>query len=427
MKTNRSLIQIVLLFCTLFFSAIAIIQYLFVENETKKASIAQLDDWANEVSRGLNYIDHWDSKKYRQAAIAVPGWYIITEEGMIYDIETFIPDIIPSPKYTNRLIPLKPISITTETGEIWRLIYQPVIGGAVLLGIPDPSDLSFADKMLFKNTKLFDSKALSEAIQVPAREIDNDIEYAVVDSQGNVKQQWGGIPARLDHATLGELQRITTEKKIVNGKIYLIQVKPIISINHKVVGRIIVPLDITLQQQAMRMQEQFNFIVVGVSWLTIIIVIIVIYVTNKKRRREQEISLEEALKRGEGQSIEFKAGVLDDILPKTIAAFANTEGGNIFFGVNDNGVVVGLIEKSTKEKDILLQKIRSSVDQSITPRLSLYPTFIEYDNKIVLRLFVPTGTRPIYLVGGIAYIRQMNSVVRARAEDLESRFKKWTT
>ena len=64
MKSNRSLIQIAL-FSVVFYTAIAFIQYLFVENETQKTSLAQADIWAEMVLKGLNFIDHWDSEKYR--------------------------------------------------------------------------------------------------------------------------------------------------------------------------------------------------------------------------------------------------------------------------------------------------------------------------------------------------------------------------
>jgi predicted HTH transcriptional regulator len=88
-----------------------------------------------------------------------------------------------------------------------------------------------------------------------------------------------------------------------------------------------------------------------------------------------EISLEETLQKGEGQSIEFKAGVIDSNVAKVIAAFANTNAGNIFIGVEDNGGISGLREQTAQERDQLLRKIRQ-VTTMIQPPVSPGATFL---------------------------------------------------
>jgi ATP-dependent DNA helicase RecG len=43
----------------------------------------------------------------------------------------------------------------------------------------------------------------------------------------------------------------------------------------------------------------------------------------------------------ESQTVEFKESWRDEYL-KTVCAFANTDGGVLYIGVNDNGKVVGV-------------------------------------------------------------------------------------
>jgi predicted HTH transcriptional regulator len=62
---------------------------------------------------------------------------------------------------------------------------------------------------------------------------------------------------------------------------------------------------------------------------------------------------------GEGKTIEFKEAESDnkDKWKKTVVAFANTEGGYILFGVNNDGQVVGL--NKIEGKDVLAIKVIS--------------------------------------------------------------------
>ncbi len=80
-------------------------------------------------------------------------------------------------------------------------------------------------------------------------------------------------------------------------------------------------------------------------------------------------TLEEAQRTGEGQSVEFKRGFseyecktgsVEDELLKSIAAFANTNDGVIFIGIDDAGHVRGLTLDFT-QKDRFERKIRQLV------------------------------------------------------------------
>ena len=69
---------------------------------------------------------------------------------------------------------------------------------------------------------------------------------------------------------------------------------------------------------------------------------------------ESQIELKELIALGESESLEFKSTLrwdlkqeavsktLEHIILKTVAAFANTKGGNLLIGVSDNGSILGL-------------------------------------------------------------------------------------
>jgi ATP-dependent DNA helicase RecG len=62
----------------------------------------------------------------------------------------------------------------------------------------------------------------------------------------------------------------------------------------------------------------------------------------------------------ENQNIEFKETWRDEFL-KTIAAFANTSGGTMFIGINDNGKIVG-VENSV----YLLENLPNKIIQKLS-------------------------------------------------------------
>jgi len=139
-------------------------------------------------------------------------------------------------------------------------------------------------------------------------------------------------------------------------------------------------------------------------------------------------SLEDALKTGEGQKVEFKRGLSADLeqqkraeeeLLKSVAAFANTNDGVIFIGVDDGGRVVGL-DLDFKQKDRLEQKIRQLARHRIRPIPPSQVGFEDYRGLVVAKIVVARGDAPAYLMGGVIYVRSGSSDVRAQPEDLKN-------
>ena len=76
---------------------------------------------------------------------------------------------------------------------------------------------------------------------------------------------------------------------------------------------------------------------------------------------------------GEGFHVEFKRRVTSpDKIAKSMIAFANTKGGSILFGVDDDGRIVG-VESEKTEVELLEEAGAHYCDPPITPHLEIIP------------------------------------------------------
>ena len=96
----------------------------------------------------------------------------------------------------------------------------------------------------------------------------------------------------------------------------------------------------------------------------------------------------------ESDVVELKSQVIGDIC-KEVIAFANTKGGTLYIGVEDNGAVIGVDDPD----DVILQ-INNMVRDSIKPDLTMFVGYKahEMDGKKIVAVTVQKGTdRPYYL------------------------------
>ena len=96
----------------------------------------------------------------------------------------------------------------------------------------------------------------------------------------------------------------------------------------------------------------------------------------------------------ESETIELKSSVVADLC-KEVIAFANTRGGTLYIGVEDNGTVIGV-----DSADRVTLQINNMVRDSIKPDITM---FVHYetqviDDKQIIAVTVQEGTdRPYYL------------------------------
>ncbi|MGN0140768.1 MAG: RNA-binding domain-containing protein [Roseburia sp.] len=117
----------------------------------------------------------------------------------------------------------------------------------------------------------------------------------------------------------------------------------------------------------------------------------------------------------ENKTTEFKREYTDDI-KYAVIAFANTDGGKIYIGINDNGSVYGV-----KDVDETMLRVTNMLRDAVRPDVTMFMDCIieNVDNKNIIVLSVQRGTaRPYYLAGkGVrpegVYVRQGASSVPA--------------
>ena len=106
--------------------------------------------------------------------------------------------------------------------------------------------------------------------------------------------------------------------------------------------------------------------------------------------------LQEELKKGEDSSRQFQENFLSiDKLAVEISAFANTNGGEIYVGIDDNGNITGLSGDDVKR---LNQWISSTTSQKIEPPIFVQTKMVLSDEQKIMIITVPIGSNKPYSV-----------------------------
>jgi predicted HTH transcriptional regulator len=95
-------------------------------------------------------------------------------------------------------------------------------------------------------------------------------------------------------------------------------------------------------------------------------------------------SLQELIRQGEGEQVEFKKKTTHPTrISRTLASLANTRGGYVLVGVDDDGRIVG-VRDATEEIHVL----REAATHYVEPPILLTFKEVEEDNRTVLIVMV---------------------------------------
>lgn len=124
----------------------------------------------------------------------------------------------------------------------------------------------------------------------------------------------------------------------------------------------------------------------------------------------------------ESERIEYKAQMVHDIY-KEIIAFANTDGGIIYIGIDDNGNRIGI-----DDVDETYTRLTNDIRDAIAPDVTMFVRYILQDNAVI-QIEVGEGScKPYYLKSkgmkpaGV-YVRQGASSVQASPEQIRRMIK----
>ncbi len=149
---------------------------------------------------------------------------------------------------------------------------------------------------------------------------------------------------------------------------------------------------------------------------------------------EEVYQLRRLVMEGEGQHLEFKRKVSHpEKIVREMIAFANSEGGTLLIGVDDDGTLAGV-----KYPDEEIMTVREAIHKHMKQPLVYHDTVIELSqNKFVIRLDIPPSEkRPLYFTTDAkereSYVRmkdmsikaspQMNEIIRRKRQNKNIRF-----
>ena len=124
----------------------------------------------------------------------------------------------------------------------------------------------------------------------------------------------------------------------------------------------------------------------------------------------------------ENERIEYKSQMIDDIY-KEVIAFANTDGGVIYIGIDDQGNLTGI-----DNVDDTYTRLTNGIRDAIQPDVTMFIRYILQENKVI-RIEVEEGSyKPYYLKSkGLkpngVYVRQGASSVQASGEQIRRMIK----
>jgi len=122
---------------------------------------------------------------------------------------------------------------------------------------------------------------------------------------------------------------------------------------------------------------------------------------------------------GEGYNVDFKLRVPSKVseLSHDVCAFANSEGGYLLIGIDNNGKIVGINIDNDKRSAI------QSAIHAVSPIVEVKTYAVEVDNKTIWVIDVPAGKDKPYVSSGVVYMREgANSQKLTTAEDIRSFF-----
>ena len=124
----------------------------------------------------------------------------------------------------------------------------------------------------------------------------------------------------------------------------------------------------------------------------------------------------------ESERIEYKSQMIDDIYNEVIA-FANTNGGVIYIGIDDKGKLIGI-----DNVDETYTRLTNGIRDAIAPDVTLFVRYILQNNKVI-QIEVGEGSyKPYYLKSkgmkpnGV-YVRQGASSVQASPDQIRRMIK----
>ncbi|MDZ4668557.1 MAG: putative DNA binding domain-containing protein [bacterium] len=133
---------------------------------------------------------------------------------------------------------------------------------------------------------------------------------------------------------------------------------------------------------------------------------------------ENSFIIDNLLEQQQGNRLEFKATVNREAIAKTIAAFINTQGGDLVIGVEDNKKIVG-IENAEK----ICAAIQKMLVEYIQPIAPIFTQVVNYKKKDLILISVWEGAKKPYQYKGKIFTRESDATKLSSVSNLTSLIK----
>jgi len=133
---------------------------------------------------------------------------------------------------------------------------------------------------------------------------------------------------------------------------------------------------------------------------------------------ENSFIIDNLLEQQEGTRLEFKVTVNKDAIAKTIAAFINTQGGDLLIGVEDNKKIVGV--ENAEKMCATIQKMLVEYIQPIAP---IFTQVVNYKKKDLILISVWEGAKKPYQYKGKIFTRENDATKLSSVSNLTSLIK----
>lgn len=130
----------------------------------------------------------------------------------------------------------------------------------------------------------------------------------------------------------------------------------------------------------------------------------------------ETLELMQILSQGEDSRNQFKKNITNgDSLASEIVAFSNGKGGNIFIGVDDDGIIKGLTKDDIQR---LNQLISNTASQNVRPAVNPTTQILSINDNLVLILEIPKGiNKPYQDKNGIFWVKNGSDKRKATSRE----------
>ncbi len=317
------------------------VQQKIIYKTIEKSVDQSLRKEAEYIQKQIDYRNGWSLQGYRQEPNdfeMASFYYVVDNDGHIADIQGRPPEFQKARLPEMGIVGI-PFTVITPFNEKWRLLVRKLDDGWIVIGKWNFHDNNDDDEL--KKEILSFEPHLSDANKDPSRHLNVDTDSALFDSNWNYIGGNGGIPFIVP----------ADQADKPHPGYYQISV-PILSENGKPTNaRIVLAKDLGSDLSTITTIDKTNktfalYIALSAFILGTIFLLPMIFL------RRRNITIEEALKSGEGKHIEFKSTfqcrVRDESKPseppekdnekrlailKAIAGFLNGDGGTLFIGI----------------------------------------------------------------------------------------------